>query len=114
PQVVVAFLSYFSALSAVRAAAVGARVIFNQQTPMSDFLSDADYAWRGWWRRRALSLATRIGYALADGVVATSKGVADDLVSRFGVAREHIRVLYNPVDLTMIAAAAAEPVDTPP
>jgi glycosyltransferase involved in cell wall biosynthesis len=111
PQLVVAFLSYFSALTAVRAAAVGARIVFNQQTPMSDFLSDADYAWRGRWHRAALSLATRVGYRLADAIVATSNGVADDLVSRFGVPRERIRVLHNPVDLQMIAAAAAEPLE---
>src|SRR3954447_23202145 len=45
PQLVVAFLSYFSVLTAVRAAAVGSRIVFNQQTPMSDFLTDADYQW---------------------------------------------------------------------
>jgi ADP-heptose:LPS heptosyltransferase len=43
PQLVVSFLSYFSVLSAVRGAGIGARVVFNQQTPMSAFLSDADY-----------------------------------------------------------------------
>ena len=46
PQVVVSFLSYFSVLTAVRAAMVGARVVFNQQTPMSAFLEDGDYPWR--------------------------------------------------------------------
>ncbi len=51
PQVVVSFLSYFSVLTAVRAAAVGARVVFNQQTPMSAFLADGDYPWRRGWRR---------------------------------------------------------------
>jgi glycosyltransferase involved in cell wall biosynthesis len=114
PQLVVAFLSYFSALTAVRAAGVGARVVFNQQTPMSDFLRDADYAWRLSWRRGALSLATRVGYRLADAIVATSRGVADDLVSRFGTPRDRIRVLHNPVDLRLIAASAAEPLDPVP
>src|SRR5262249_17936980 len=104
PQLVVAVLSYFSALTAARAAAVGTRVVFNQQTPMSDFLDDADYQWRRSWRRTALSLATRIGYRLADAIVVTSNGVADDLVSAFGVARDRIRVLHNPVDLAAVAA----------
>src|SRR5712671_770396 len=108
PQLVVAFLSYFSALTAVRAAGVGARVVFNQQTPMSDFLTDADYTWRRSWQRPAMSLATRIGYRLADAIVVTSRGVADDLVSGFDIARSHIRVLHNPVDLHAIAASAAE------
>ena len=38
-----AFLSFATTLSAVRAAQTGANVVFNQQTPMSAFLSDADY-----------------------------------------------------------------------
>ena len=46
PDIVMAFLSYFTVLSAARAAQTGARVVFNQQTPMSAFLTDADYQWR--------------------------------------------------------------------
>src|SRR6266699_5379198 len=38
PDVVVAFLSYLSVLTAARAAGVGARVIFAIGTPMSAFL----------------------------------------------------------------------------
>src|SRR6185295_12233312 len=66
PQLVVSFLSYFSVLTAVRSAGVGARVVFNQQTPMSAFLSDADYHWRLPWHRRAFSIAARLGYRGAD------------------------------------------------
>ena len=77
PQLVVSFLSYFSVLTAVRGSGVGARVVFNQQTPMSAFLTDADYPWRGPWHRRAFSVVTRVGYSLADAIVATSAGIAD-------------------------------------
>ena len=49
PELVMAFLSYFSVLSAVRAANTGAKVVFNLQTPMSEFLTDADYQWRRRW-----------------------------------------------------------------
>src|ERR687897_3389257 len=35
PDVVVAFLSYATVLTATRAAHIGARVVFNQQTPIS-------------------------------------------------------------------------------
>jgi glycosyltransferase involved in cell wall biosynthesis len=111
PQLVVSFLSYFSTLSATKAARIGARVVFNQGTPTSAFLADRDYEWRRGWRRRLFSLATRVGYRLADAVVATSTGVADDLVSTFGVARERIRVVHNPVDLGAIRAATTEPID---
>jgi glycosyltransferase involved in cell wall biosynthesis len=111
PNLVVSFLSYFSVLSATRSAAVNTRVVFNQQTPMSAFLTDADYHWRRPWHRRAFSLVTRIGYRFADAIVTTSTGVADDLVASFGVARNRIRVVHNPVDLASIAAAVGEPLD---
>jgi glycosyltransferase involved in cell wall biosynthesis len=90
---------------------IGARVAFNQQTPMSAFLSDADYHWRRPWHRRAFSVVTRTVYRFADAIITTSKGVADDLVSHFGVPRRHIRVVHNPVDLQAIAKAAGEPLD---
>jgi glycosyltransferase involved in cell wall biosynthesis len=112
PNLVVSFLSYLSVLSATRSAAVGARVVFNQQTPMSAFLTDADYRWRRPWHRRAFSAATRIGYRFADAVVTTSAGVADDLVATFGIERASIRVVHNPVDLGAIAAAIDEPLDS--
>ena len=111
PQLIVSFLSYFSVLTAARAAGIGARVAFNQQTPMSAFLADADYHWRRPWHRRAFSFVTRTVYRLADGIITTSKGVADDLVAHFGVPRRHIRVVHNPVDLQAIAQAALEPLD---
>jgi glycosyltransferase involved in cell wall biosynthesis len=111
PQIVVSFLSYFSVLTAVRAAAVGARVVFNQQTPMSAFLEDGDYPWRRGWRRAVFNQATRTGYAAADLIVTTSKGVADDLVDRFGVRRANIAVVPNPVDVEAVTRAAAQPIE---
>ena len=111
PQLIVSFLSYFSTVSAARAAGVGARVVFNQGTPTTAFLADRDYRWRHGWHRRVFSMATRIGYRLADAIVTTSKGVADDLVSSFGVPRDRIRIVHNPVDITAIQAAAFEPLE---
>ena len=111
PDVVVSFLSYFSVLTAVRAAATGARVVFNQQTPMSAFLADGDYPWRRGWRRAVFNVATRRGYAAADLIVTTSNGVADDLVTAFGVRRDHIAVVPNPVDLGAVREAARESLD---
>jgi glycosyltransferase involved in cell wall biosynthesis len=111
PDLVVSFLSYFSVLTAARAAGIGARVVFNQQTPMTAFLDDADYHWRRLWHRRAFEIVTRLGYRFADLVVTTSKGVADDLVARFGVSPDHIRVVHNPVDLAAVARASGEPIE---
>lgn len=112
PEIVVSFLSYFSVLTAARAAGVGPRVVFNQQTPMTAFLADGDYPWRGRWHRALFSLVTRAGYAAADLVVVTSRGVADDLQSAFGVSPAQLRVAPNPVDLDRVATAASEPLDS--
>jgi glycosyltransferase involved in cell wall biosynthesis len=111
PEIVMAFLSFFSALSATRAANTGAKVVFNLQTPMSEFLADADYHWRRRWHKAAFAAIARAGYAAADMIVATSKGVARDLTSSFGVSPDQIEVLPNPVDLDRVRAAAGEPID---
>ena len=111
PDLVVSFLSYFSVLTAARAAGIGARVVFNQQTPMTAFLRDADYHWRRAWHRRLFAVVARVGYRLADRIVTTSKGVADDLVAEFGVAASRIQIVHNPVDLELIAQAVREPID---
>ena len=110
PDVVMAFLSYF--ITAVAAALSGGhgRVIFNQGTPTSGFLADRDFAWRRPLRRLVFAALTRLFYRRADAVVATSAGVADDLATTYGVPRERMVVLHNPVDTDVIAAAAAEPV----
>jgi glycosyltransferase involved in cell wall biosynthesis len=111
PDLIVSFLSYFSVLSAARSAGIDARVVFNQQTPMTAFLTDADYPWRGRWHRRLFAAVTRVGYRLADRIVTTSAGVADDLVTAFGVPPDRVHVVHNPVDLDRVALAAGEPLD---
>ena len=111
PDVVVAFLSYLSVLTATRAARVGTRVIFDVETPVSAFLTDSEYRWSGRWNRRLFSAAMRIGCALADLIVATSRGVAEDLVDSFGAPSARVHVVPNPVDLPAVAAAAQEPLD---
>jgi glycosyltransferase involved in cell wall biosynthesis len=113
PDVVVSFLSYFSAFAAMRLAGLPARFVINQQTPLSAFLTDRDYAWRKPLRRRLFEQAARFVYPRADAVVATSSGVADDLVARFSVRAAAIATIGNPFDLDAIARAALEPVDLP-
>jgi len=111
PEVIVAFLSYLSVLTAARAAVVGARVVFAVGTPMSAFLADEDYRWSRPWNRRLLTAAMRVGCKAADLIVATSRGVADELVASFGGRPGRMRVVNNPVDVTAVASAAREPID---
>jgi glycosyltransferase involved in cell wall biosynthesis len=111
PDVIVAFLSYLSVLTATRAAGAGTRVIFAVGTPISAFLADADYRWSRRWNRRLFTAAIRIGCAVADLIIATSQGVADDLVASFGGNRSRVHVVPNPVDLATVASASQEPLE---
>jgi glycosyltransferase involved in cell wall biosynthesis len=111
PDVIVAFLSYLSVLTAARAAGVGSKVVFAVGTPMSAFLTDRDYRWSRPWNRWLLAAAMRIGCTVTDLVVATSQGVADDLIDSFRGHSARVRVVHNPVDLAAVAAAAREPLD---
>jgi glycosyltransferase involved in cell wall biosynthesis len=106
PAVVMPFLSYFITAAAAWLAGGRARVIFNQQTPTTEFLDDRDFRWRQPWRRRLFALATRLFYRRADAVVVTSQGLVDDLAANYGVPAAKIRVLHNPVDLAAIARDA--------
>jgi glycosyltransferase involved in cell wall biosynthesis len=109
--VIVAFLSYFSVLSASKVARAATRVVFNVQTPLTAFLDDPDYHWGRPWDRRVFAAAVQVGCRAADLVVTTSRGVADDLVQTFRVPQSRVRVVHNPVDLAAIRSAAAEPLD---
>ena len=110
PDIVMPFLSYFITAIAVRLAGVRSVVIFNQGTPTSGFLDDPDFAWKRPWRRRMFAAMTRFFYGRADAIVATSRGVADDLAANYGVPRAKIHVLHNPVDLDAIARESSEPI----
>jgi glycosyltransferase involved in cell wall biosynthesis len=112
PDVVVAFLSYWSTLTATRAAGVGAKVVFAIGTPVGAFLSDPDYRWSQPWNRRVFTTVMRTACALADQIIATSTGVADDLIESVGSTAARIRVVHNPVDVREVASAAREPIDS--
>ncbi|WP_318570834.1 glycosyltransferase [Salinigranum marinum] len=58
--------------------------------------------------RVTAGLATVL-YPRADRVVGVSRGVADSVVAGTNVDAERVSVLYNPIDVKAIRAAAAEP-----
>jgi glycosyltransferase involved in cell wall biosynthesis len=112
PQdVVVSMLSHFTAYAAVRAAGTKAKYVISQQTPLSAFLDDHDYAWRHPVRKRVFSSVARTVYPRADGIAATSSGVADDLMTHFAVRRDRLAIVPNAVDVQSVERAAMEPLD---
>ncbi|WNO54522.1 glycosyltransferase [Stakelama saccharophila] len=67
------------------------------------------YAHLGRGKHGAISRGlVRIAYPRADSVVAVSGGVADGLVARFGVERDRVSVIPNPVDVEHIRRQAAD------
>ncbi len=62
---------------------------------------------------RVMPWLVRAGYPWADGIVAVSDGVADDLASAARLPRSRIEVVYNPVDFDRVSAMAATPPDHP-
>jgi glycosyltransferase involved in cell wall biosynthesis len=55
----------------------------------------------------------RMFYPHADGVIAVSKGVAEDLAANIGMSRSSIDVVYNPVVTERLLRKAAESCDHP-
>jgi glycosyltransferase involved in cell wall biosynthesis len=107
-DVVVSFLSHFVVYAAVRTARVRTRYVISQQTPVSAFLHDADYHWRRPADRLLFTAAARAVYPRADLIAAASTGVADDLISHYGVSRDRTVVVPNPVDVDDVERRAKE------
>jgi glycosyltransferase involved in cell wall biosynthesis len=70
---------------------VSTRVIVSEHSVLSDLVHYA-VSRRGRWMPRLAGF-----YRWADGIVAVSQGVADDLARMTGIPRERIQVIYNPV-----------------
>ncbi|MDB5266116.1 MAG: hypothetical protein JWM39_829 [Parcubacteria group bacterium] len=60
---------------------------------------------------RTLEFLIRRWYRYADGIIAVSQGVKDDIVALTHIASEHVTVIYHPKDIVRIQALAEEPVD---
>ena len=89
------------ALLAVRLSGVATRIAVRQGNVMSPPGAGV--------RARLLALLARSQYRRADALVAVSAGVADDMAQRLGIARDRVRVLYNPVvNAALLESARAE------
>jgi len=81
------------ALWAKRVAGVSTRVVVSERNT----LSRVSAHYRADLRMRWAPALARLFYPWADGVVAVSRGVADDLAEAARIPRRHIKVIYNPV-----------------
>jgi glycosyltransferase involved in cell wall biosynthesis len=97
-----------AALWARDLAGAGTRVIIREANMITIETEQAPGAFG-----RSLTGLIRDWYATADGIVAVSDGVADDLAGLGEVSRARIRTIYNPIDLPRIEALAAAVPDDP-
>jgi glycosyltransferase involved in cell wall biosynthesis len=67
------------------------------------------------WResKHWIRWGARLTYPWADGIVAVSHGVAQDLANAIGISEGKISVIYNPVFTPDILTKAKEPIDHP-
>jgi glycosyltransferase involved in cell wall biosynthesis len=89
-------------------ARVDTRVIVNVQNHVTTDLA----SYHG-FRARLKPYLLRMFYPWADHVIAVSHGVADDLITNWGVPRELVGVIHNPVMNENIDDMTREPVDHP-
>lgn len=73
-------------------AGVKTAVIIGQHNALSSESSSSKS-----WQHRILPLLYRIFGRSADGILAVSKGVADDMAAQCGISRDRISVIYNPI-----------------
>lgn len=88
---------------------VPTRVVVSDQTHLSqEGRSNSRLSFKYW-----SPLAARLFYPRADGIVAVSQGVAEDLVGITGLAAERIQVINNPIETDEVIEKGKEPVDHP-
>lgn len=65
------------------------------------------------FNRRVVLKLMRSVYSKADGIVAVSDGVADDLARSIGIPRDRVITVYNPTDIAKIRRLSSEDPDHP-
>ena len=102
PDIALAFLTRANVATAIAMAGRGRPWLISERVNTSAHLGSG----AGAIAARAM---VRFTYPRARHVIAVSDGVVDDLVQNFGVARDRVSAIANPVDHDAIAAQAAAP-----
>ncbi|KRA84448.1 glycosyltransferase [Altererythrobacter sp. Root672] len=100
-QLAVSFLTRANVAAAFAMIVRRRPFVISERVDTAAHLATGRFAW-------ASRFLVRLTYPRAAAVIAVSSGVADTLVRDFGVERQRISVVFNPVDLDRIARLAAE------
>jgi glycosyltransferase involved in cell wall biosynthesis len=96
------------ALLAKSIARVPARLVVRMGTTTSTAVGNG-----GWFKRSAWNLPIRLLYPMADGIVAVSHGVAEDLAAITHLPLDRFTVIPNPVVSERLTRMAGEPISHP-
>ena len=96
------------ALWAKRLAGGSTHVVVSERSSLSPIVQSKKE-----WRWRFVPSVMRRVYPWADGIVAISKGVGDDVSSVTGLPRERITTIYNPIMVHEILEKSQVPPDHP-
>ncbi|HHJ17308.1 MAG TPA: glycosyltransferase [Gammaproteobacteria bacterium] len=113
PDVVLSALTYTNlvALWAKRLSGVKTPVVVSERIALSVH-RQSEGRQRRWCWRFILPMVQRT-YRFADGIVAVSDGVADDLAGNAHIERNSISTIYNPVVDSTLSELAAQPLQHP-
>lgn len=110
PDLVISFLNRSNFAAILAAKRLGVRVLVSERVNTSSHFASMGR------RGQVSKLLVRFLYPQADGVIAVSQGVAQDLLRNFGVPKQRLHVIYNPYDIAALRrqATATPEVDLPP
>jgi glycosyltransferase involved in cell wall biosynthesis len=108
PRVLLSAMGHANAIAVLARglSRVPTRVVVSERNHFSVSIAQSGEA-----RNRFLERRIRKIYRLADGIIAVSTGVADDLAKHAGLPRKKISVVYNPVWVPRIQKLADETVE---
>jgi glycosyltransferase involved in cell wall biosynthesis len=110
PKVVLSALDHSNivALLACSIAGAGTRCVISMRSVPSAVYREERSA-----RKWVLPMLMRRSYRFADRIIANSEAVASDLITNFRVPAHKLNVIYNPLDLALIARLSGERVLDP-
>lgn len=103
PEVILSVTNYANVVAIVARALAGVptRVVVSEHsTPSNELASGLKSA--------MLRAVMRLTYPLADGVIAVSRGISEELQRDFGVPLERLHTIHNPIDVAAVRRFANE------
>lgn len=115
PDVVLSALTYtnLTALWAKQLSRIKIPVVVSERIALSVHRHNQERKHRWCWRWRFILPMVKRTYRFADGIVAVSNGVADDLAEKAHIDRDTVTTIYNPVVDDTLGEMAAQPPSHP-